>query len=273
MMEIDRFRAIIDEVAPFAFDVNLHHRGESLLHPRIVEMMEYASGRGLYTNLHTNGTVMTEKLARGIVASGLDILSFSVDAVEPEAYERIRVGAKLDKVLANLRLLLDMRSEAGSRTPHVTLEAIDFDPATSPARRQEARRRLFTLLGAPAPDAVRVKAPHNWAGDWSSGDGCPGSPGMSPCLFLWYSLTILHDGTVVACPQDMSGGLEVGERAPGGILEAWNGPHLRRLRERMVARDVKGLSPCDRCDRIRRRLVLGLPGVEVSRFLRENLLR
>ncbi len=273
MMELDRYRKIIDEVAPFVFDVNLHHRGESLLHPEIVPMIEYAAERGLYTNLHTNGTIMTEDLAQRLTRSGLDILSFSFDAIEPAEYSKIRVGGKYEKVLENIRLFLSCRSEIGSKRPHATVEAIDFDPGSSPSSRRDASEKMEGLFRQHPPDVVRIKAPHNWAGEYDAPtDGRDGST-YTPCLFLWYSLTILYDGSLVVCPQDMGGSIKVGEAGSDQVLSSWNGETLRELRDRMVKGQVDDLSPCNSCDRLRRNRVAGIPREELGRFLRENLFR
>lgn len=272
LMDLDTYRTIIDEVAPFAFDLNLHHRGESLLHPGIVEMIEYAAAQGLYTNLHTNGTIMSDDLARRLVQSGLDILSFSFDAIDPEAYSKIRVGGKYEKVLGNIRKFLATRRDLESQDPHTTVEAIDFSSGSTPRGRQEKAETLARLF-EDSPDAVRVKAPHNWAGEYPLTPESGTEYTYSPCMFLWYSLTILYDGSLVACPQDMSGSLKIGEAGDGEILRNWNRGSLLELRERMVKRNLEGVSPCDRCDRLMRRRVLGLPREELGRFLRENLFR
>src|SRR3972149_1387897 len=57
-MEFDLFRKIVDEAKGFVYDVNLHHRGESTIHPRLPDMVRYAKDAGLYTRLHSNGTLL-----------------------------------------------------------------------------------------------------------------------------------------------------------------------------------------------------------------------
>ena len=101
-MEMSLYRKIIDEARAFAFDINLAHRGESLLHPHLIEAIRYAKSQGLYTRLHTNGSLLTEDLSREIIASGLDRLSFSFDGFTKEAYEGIRRGGDFDKTIGNI---------------------------------------------------------------------------------------------------------------------------------------------------------------------------
>ena len=55
-MDMDLYRKIVDEAREFIFDINLAHRGESLLHPEIVEAIKYAKQSKIFTRLHTNGS-------------------------------------------------------------------------------------------------------------------------------------------------------------------------------------------------------------------------
>src|SRR3972149_281665 len=57
-MEFALFRKSVDEAKGFVYDVNLHHRGESTIHPRLPDMVRYAKDAGLYTRLHSNGTLL-----------------------------------------------------------------------------------------------------------------------------------------------------------------------------------------------------------------------
>ena len=59
-MDFGLFTSIIDQVADHAYDVNLFHRGEPLMHPRLADMVAYARGKGLYTRVHTYITLLNE---------------------------------------------------------------------------------------------------------------------------------------------------------------------------------------------------------------------
>jgi MoaA/NifB/PqqE/SkfB family radical SAM enzyme len=66
-MDFGLFTSIVDQVADHAYDVNLFHRGEPLMHPRLPEMVAYARGKGLYTRVHTNITLLNEKKGRALI--------------------------------------------------------------------------------------------------------------------------------------------------------------------------------------------------------------
>ncbi|HEY5345827.1 MAG TPA: radical SAM protein, partial [Verrucomicrobiae bacterium] len=52
--------------------------GEPLLRADAPEIVRHARGLGLYTNLSTGGTLLTEKLAGQLRAAGLDSLQVSI---------------------------------------------------------------------------------------------------------------------------------------------------------------------------------------------------
>ncbi|HEU5098680.1 MAG TPA: SPASM domain-containing protein [Roseiflexaceae bacterium] len=77
------------------------------------------------------------------MTSGLDCLHISIDGAQAETYERIRVHSRFERVVNNLRLLLDTRERLGSRMPHLKLVVVIM------------RQNLAEL-----PDLVRMA--HDW---------------------------------------------------------------------------------------------------------------
>jgi MoaA/NifB/PqqE/SkfB family radical SAM enzyme len=116
-MTYEGFRRIIDQM-PDLDRVIMHGMGEPLLNRDIYRMVEYASKeRKLTTIMSTNGTLLNEANARKLIANGLRVLSISVDGATKETYERIRVGANFDRVVRNIRRLIELKKEMNSKTP------------------------------------------------------------------------------------------------------------------------------------------------------------
>jgi len=270
-MTFETFEKVIDEAKDFAFDVNLHHRGESLIHKELPRMIRHAADAGLFTNLHTNGTLLDEARSRALVESRLDFLSVSFDAIEPAEYASVRPGAKFEKTLEAVKTFLRVRRESGAKRPYVAIEAIDFHPDDGRSR-DDKRAALAALFPDDAPDRIRVKALHNWAGSYEAG-GTLDAKHFAPCTFLWYSLTVLWDGRVMPCPQDMHGHLALGNVRESTLAEIWDGAPLRELREKMARAEWRDLVPCATCDRIFRPRRAGLPNEGWREFLWENLTR
>src|SRR5262245_5041363 len=73
-MDMGLYRKIIDEAAGHVYDINLAHRGESTFHKQLPEMIRYANEKGIKTRLHTNATLLNEKMSGALLDSGLDLL-------------------------------------------------------------------------------------------------------------------------------------------------------------------------------------------------------
>jgi radical SAM protein with 4Fe4S-binding SPASM domain len=264
-MEMDLFRKIVDEARGFVYDVNLHQLGE---------MIRYARDAGIYTRLHTNGTLLDEAKSTQLVEAGLDLISFSFDGYDKESYEKIRVKSKFERTLGNILRFLEVKRRLGRRTPYAIFEVIDFSVGPPSAEQRERERAFRARFDGLPLDRFIVKRPHNWAGTYAPGDPrAAGRPrGYSPCTFPWYSMVVFWDGTVTPCPQDWYGELYLGDLKRQTLREVWNGPAMTELRKKMTAQDVQCLVPCNQCDMLWRPTFLGLPTNNLKDFLKENVL-
>jgi len=272
-MEMSTYRRIIDEAGGRARDIYLHHRGESLLHPELGEMIAYAKAKGLAVRLHTNATLLDEAHARILLDSGLDFISFSFDGYDRQTYEKIKAGAKYDQVLANIFNFLKMKKQLGREKPFTNLTVIEFETGGADARTKKINQKEFlTKFQEWTPDSIRTRRPHNWGGALeSTGRPKVRTNGFMSCTFLWYSLTVLWEGTVLPCPQDFFGRLSLGNVNQTSLTELWNGPLAKILRQSMSGRPSELLEPCRHCDRLFRRQILGVPVEEIKNYLRDNI--
>lgn len=123
-MSLEDFKRIMDQIAPYAYSVELYNWGEPFLHPQIFEMIRYASERKISVQLSSNLNYFDEEMAEQAVASDLARLLVSVDGATQETYEKYRRGGRLEVVLRNLRLLVEAKRRAGSFTPFITLRTL-----------------------------------------------------------------------------------------------------------------------------------------------------
>jgi radical SAM protein with 4Fe4S-binding SPASM domain len=267
-MDFSLFRKIIDEVRDFVYDMNLHHTGESLLHPEIIEMIRYAKRAGIYTRLHTNATLLTEEKAIEILDAGLDFLSFSFDGYDKATYERIRRGANFEKTLKNIINFLYLKRKRRQRTPFTVFEVINFSGRTHDTARQQAFGQLFEKL--PLNKFV-LKAPHNWGGTYDA-EGNPIHPEKyCACTFPWYALVVFWNGKVSPCPQDFFNNLCLGDVNTSSIRDVWYGKPLVDIREKMKHKTYHDLNPCVTCDLLYRDAFMGIPISHLKNFLRESV--
>lgn len=133
-MSFDAYCRLIEEFDGLG-ELHLQGLGEPLMHPRFFDMVRHASDRGIVVSTNTNMTVLSEKRAALCVASGLRRIHVSIDAASAPVYEYIRIGARLEKVLRNVRRLVAARLAAGSSTPelHIVAVAMKCNLAAMPA--------------------------------------------------------------------------------------------------------------------------------------------
>lgn len=98
-IDVDAFKRLIDEICDYTWYLNLVGEGESFLHPKIYEMIKYASDRGIFVNSETNASHLDiEALAN----SGIGAIHFALDGFTPETYSKYRINGDFNKVLTNI---------------------------------------------------------------------------------------------------------------------------------------------------------------------------
>jgi len=83
---------LIEGVKSTLHAIDLTNWGESLLHPRIMEMIRYAHEARIYTYLSTNMHTVRPEHVEGLARSGLDELSLSLHGLSQETYAAYQPG-------------------------------------------------------------------------------------------------------------------------------------------------------------------------------------
>lgn len=122
-MPFEGFTRLVDELGGLR-ELHLQGLGEPMMHPRFFDMVSYAAGRGIRVTTNTNLTLLNDRRAALCVSSGLDCLHVSIDGATAETFERIRVRARFECVLGNLRRLLAARSRQGSARPRLHMVVV-----------------------------------------------------------------------------------------------------------------------------------------------------
>jgi radical SAM protein with 4Fe4S-binding SPASM domain len=265
-MDFGLFRKVIDEAKSFVNDVYLHHRGEPLLNPRFFDMISYARSAGIKTRFHTNGTLLGEEECRKLLDARPNLVSFSVDGFQKEAYERVRVGGAFEATIENIFRLLRMKRERGQDLPYVVIEKIVFGRPDPPEVQAEVERLRRRFLDEGASEVIE-KQEYVWTTE--SAPEPTEARHCAVCTFPWYGAVICWDGTVTPCPQDYAARMNMGNVKNSSLREVWNGPAYRDLRRRL-ANDVGSLPLCRKCDRIRRRTVAGVPLQYMASFFADQ---
>lgn len=95
-MNLEDFKRVISKLNTLV-KVHLQGLGEPFLNKDIFSMIDYAAYRGIVTSIITNGTMFNDTIIDKIVKANIFELGISIDSVEKESYESMRLGANFDK--------------------------------------------------------------------------------------------------------------------------------------------------------------------------------
>lgn len=119
MLKKDFFRRTIDDIYKELTYLIFYFQGEPYLNPDFLEMVKYASDKGIYTATSTNAHYLTDANAKKTVESGLDRLIISIDGTTQDVYKQYRVGGHLEKVIQGAKNIVKWKKELNSKTPFV----------------------------------------------------------------------------------------------------------------------------------------------------------
>jgi len=235
IMSLELFKKIVDECAELSIThVRMHNYGEAFVDRKLVEKVRYAKQKGIQeVGMISNGSLITEPVARGMIDAGLDAINISVDASGKEVFEATRIGLKYDKVIANIERLLRLRGESGKRRPKLILSFV--------RQNNSADEQAFIEHWKTIADKIHVTDLHNWAGTLNTE-----SDVNFPCYRPWLTFTVLWDGRVSLCCADFDGKTILGDLNTHTIAEIWNAEPYRNARRQHL--ESGGPDVCRACD-------------------------
>ncbi len=239
-MDISLFKKIINEIGGKVDFIYLHFFGESLFHPKIEEIINYAGKKGTTLSLSTNATILNEKNRKKIFNSNLDHLIISLDSLQKETYEKIRTGGDFQKTQENLMAFLDEYQEQKPDL-NITIQAICLDENKPEL---ESFVRCFQNI-----DGVHVtlKNYHSFANQMAPGP--KGTPMNSHlCIEPWRGMVITWDGRVVPCCNDYDCKCVLGNANDLTIQEIWNSPEYQHFRSLHTSNQKDTIPLCKYCD-------------------------
>ncbi len=176
--------------------------------------------------VNTNGSVMTEKLARRIIQSGLTRIRFSLDAITEGTYSKIRVGGNYSKVYSNIDFFVDIRKRLGAVLPKVGVNfvkmAVNQHEVAAFEEYWSSRVDYVVIQDFMTPDIQ---------GDFSGLDVEHRSAVEDfRCPQPWQRLYIRGNGDVTPCCAMFSSYLKLGNIKQSSLAELWTSKPARELR-------------------------------------------
>lgn len=258
MLKNDFFRETIDDIHKHLLYLIFYFQGEPYLNPDFLEMVKYASSKGIYTATSTNAHYLTDEAARKTIESGLDRLIISIDGTTQDVYEQYRVGGKLDKVLEGARNIVKWKKELKSKTPFVFFQFLVVKPNE---HQVEDIKKLAKEIGV---DEVRFKTaqvydfehdPNHLIPETDkfsrykkNSDGTYSSKNKlaNHCWKLWHANVITWDGLVVPCCFDKDAMHQLGNLKNQSFKNIWHNDNYKQFRTELM-KSRRNIDICSNC--------------------------
>ena len=258
MLEKDFFSQTIDEIHKDLLYLIFYFQGEPYLNTSFLDMVKYASDKGIYTATSTNAHYLNDEAARKTVESGLDRLIISIDGTTQETYKQYRVGGNLEKVIEGAKNIVKWKKELNSKTPFVFFQ---FLVVKHNEHQIEEIQQLAKEIGV---DEVRFKSAqvYDYENDPNQliptidkfsrykknkeGIYTPKNKLANRCWKLWHANVITWDGLVVPCCFDKDAMHQLGNLKNQSFKTVWNNDNYKQFRaELMMGR--KNIDICSNC--------------------------
>lgn len=103
-LNTDEGKKLIDEIAKSGFRILILSGGEPLMRDDIYELSSYAREKELIPVLGTNGTLITEKVAKNLKKAGIMAAGISLDYLDEEKHDNFRnFKGSFNKTLEGIR--------------------------------------------------------------------------------------------------------------------------------------------------------------------------
>ncbi len=253
----DLFKTILDELGPYAYELELFNWGEPFFNRELPQLIAYATDKKVRTVASTNLSFpMTEEYIRSVITAGLGSLTGAIDGVDQASYEHYRRGGDFDLAIGNLKTFVRLKRELGSDTPDICWQYLVF------AHNEDHLERARQLAAEIGTDYFSAIAGTHDDPAWSpKGNYNADYLALHPnrCTFLWEKAVFHWDGGFASCCMGFNKHDDFDTFAAGSFHRLWNNDKFIAARRIWTDRD----SPlpeghfCVDCDKVR--LYRGMP--------------
>lgn len=250
----DFFRSVIEDLYKDLMYLIFYFQGEPYINPKFLDMVKYASSKGIYTITSTNGHFLNDENAKKTIESGLDRMIISVDGTTQETYENYRKEGKLETVLQGAKNIVKWKKALQSATPHIIFQFLVVKP------NEHQIPDIYRLAREIGVDEVKLKTAQVY--EYKNGndliptmdkysrykqqkDGTYTVKNelLNHCWKLWHACVITWDGLVVPCCFDKDAIHQLGDLKKGTFRDIWRGAQYHRFRTSLL----KGRDQIDIC--------------------------
>lgn len=174
--------------------------------------------------VYSNGALLTLERARSLLESGVDVLSFSLNALHATTYHHI-TGLNREVTYTNILNLLELRERLRAFT-QVNVSCIPIAELT------EQEQEEFKNFWRGKVNGVVVPPVINWGGDWGAVE--KSTTKRLPCNFIFSVLMVDWDGTVKRCCEDYDSKYPMGNLLNQDPSEIFNSIMMTEQRKSQI---------------------------------------
>lgn len=261
-LALENFKKIINEIGGYIYYLGLTGYGEPFLNKDILKMISYAKSRDILVMISTNAQLIDRSCAFGIVNSGLDSISISMDGAGQASYEKYKKGGEFHKVVDAIRFIREAKEDRGSKYPSITIQCVvmkqnegELKEISGLARALKADKLVFKkvcdLRRFPysfeeiedyIPDNPDYRAYRKECGliKWNTDKS-----DRNFCDMAWNYPAINWDGILYPCCFDYNL-FNLGNVFVSGFRSLWNSKDFVFLRRRIL-KSKKSIAGCADC--------------------------
>ncbi len=247
-MKDDLFKRIADEVIDHRDEVkrvSLYRDGEPLLDKKLPDRVAMLKDGGVNaTSISTNVSLLTPARSRALLEAGLDMIIMSIDSLEKDIFERIRVRLNFEEVLQNALDFIELRNKIRPQTRiYMRMIRQEGNEDEWPSYEAYWRPKLSDN------DRLYYHNIFNWGGQLKGFNPIEKSfePHL-PCVALWSLLVIFGDGRVPLCNVDYNNVYPTGSVLENSIEELWRSKIMHERREQHLTGEKSCISLCENCN-------------------------
>ncbi len=235
-MDFEIFTKIIDEIAGNVPAIRLSLRGESTLHPKFIECIQYAKDKGIKEiSFLTNGSKLDRKNFINMMKAGATWITISFDGLKDE-YEKIRKPLKYEDTLNKIKEIKKIKKEFKSNKPVIKIQGIWPSIKNDPEK--------FYNTFKPYVDNIAFNPLVNFHKN-------PNEKVFIDnfyCPMLYQRLVIGADGLVMLCANDENNIHPVGNINIESVYDIWHGDKINKVRNlHKKPYGYKELEVCKQC--------------------------
>jgi len=256
-MSLGLFKKIIDDLEEFpnpVKTVRLYGFGEPFLNSSFCEMVRYAkaSKKVLRVDTTTNASLLNESFSAELVASGIDRINVSIEAMSTSKYRDFTQNnlVSFEKIVEEISRLYKMKT---NMTIFVKIDGDYLD--------ENEKQRFFDTFSS-ISDGCDLEHTMNCWRDFDEVEanqsvGIYGQPlkEVSVCPYVFYSFFVHADGYVSSCFLDWNKKLIIGDVKNESVKSLWQSELFNQFRQLMIMKKRKSHAICRNCQQ----LVAGMP--------------